>query len=283
MEFEVLVEPRRAERAAFWRETSERVLREGGAAPHVARIVLTDQPDRVPSLEQWGRHMESVALAIPKIAPQATILLDVVESDRLLQGNESQKAAVAAAIVREEGFHAKDFALISHLPRERWAEHVDPEGTLLNTHGLHSLLEMRALEEHLRHLPGEEEWFLVHYKVPWARHVWNQLRNRMLIFRKRHTDPTWKAANVAALQDLLFRFSETFPVLRQRLPENPDVAAIMRFAEWCRVEEAVDAFLAIYEAHFRALPEDGTALAGFSLAGQMQETVINPWLQRVAS
>jgi hypothetical protein len=283
MEFEVLSSTERAERVAFWRGTCERVLTEGGYAPHIARVILSDRPDRVPGLEEWGAGMESVALAIPRIVPQATMLLDVVESDRLLQGNEGQKAVIAEAIAREEGFHARDFALISRLPRERWAEHVDGENTLLNTHGLHSLLEVRVLEDHLKRMPGEEEWFLAHYKVPWARHVWNQLRNRMLVFRKRHTDLAWVEANVGTLQDLLFRFAETFVVLRERIPQSPEVLAITRFAEWNRVQEPLDGFAAIYAKHFRALPEDGTALSGFSLTGRMQEEVITPWLQRLAA
>jgi len=282
MEFEVLASQGRSDRVAFWRETTERVLL-GGFEAHVGRVILTDDPGRVPGLESWGSEMESVALAIPKIAPQGTMLLDVVESDKLLQGNEGQKAAVAAAIVREEGFHARDYALISRLPRERWAEHVDSEGILQNTHGLQSLLEMRVLEDHLKHVPGEEEWFLVHYKVPWAKHVWNQLRNRMLVFRKRHTDLAWTEANVGALQNDFFRFTETFAVLQERLPQNPDVVSITRFAEWNRVKDAAAAFRAIYEQGFRTLPEDGTALSGAPLSGRVQEEVLTPWLQKLAS
>lgn len=283
MEFEVLASEGRAERVAFWRETAERILTEGGCAPHVERFVLTDTPGRVPGYEAWGGTMESVALAIPRILPRATILLDVVESDKLLQGNEGQKAIVAAAIVREEGFHARDYATISRLPRERWAEHVDTENTLRNTHGLHSLLEMRVLEDHLKHVPGEEEWFLAHYKVPWARYTWNDLRNRMLVFRKRHTDLAWTEANAGMLQEKLFRFAETFAILQERLPQNPDVLAIVRFAEWNRVKDALAAFLAIYEREFRALPEDGTALAGPPLSGRVQEEVLTPWLQKLAA
>jgi hypothetical protein len=283
MQFEVLAGQGRDDRVAFWREFADQVLTEGGFAPSVERVILTDQPGRVPGLERWGNDMESVALAIPRIAPEATILLDVVESDKLLQGNEGQKAAVAAAIVREEGFHARDYALISRLPRERWADHVDAEGILQNTHGLHSLLETRVLEDHLAHVPGEEEWFLAHYKVPWAKHVWNQLRNRMLVFRKRHTDLAWAEANVGALFNDFFRFTETFTVLQKRLPENPEVLAITRFAEWNRVKEAVAAFQAIYEQSFRTLPKDGTALAGAPLAGRVQEDVLTPWLQKLAS
>jgi hypothetical protein len=282
MEFEVLASEGRADRVAFWRETVERVLSEGGYTPHVERVVLTDQPGRVPGLEEWGREMESVALAIPQIASQATLLLDVVESDKLLQGNEGQKAIVAAAIVREEGFHARDYATLSRLPRERWAEHVDADDILQNSHGLHSLLEMRVLEDHLKQVPGEEEWFLVHYKVPWAKHVWNQLRNRMLVFRKRHTDLAWTEANAGGLQEIFFRFAETFAVLQQRLPQNVDVVAITRFAEWNRVKDAVAAFQAIYEQGFRSLPEDGTALAGAPLSGRVQEEVLTPWLQKLA-
>jgi hypothetical protein len=226
--------------------------------------------------------MESVALAIPRIAPRATMLLDVVESDKLLQGNEGQKAAIAAAIVREEGFHARDYALISGLPRAAWAENVDEENVLQNTHGLHSLLEMRVLEEHLKHMPGEEEWFLVHYKVPWAKHVWNELRNRMLIFRKRHADLAWTEANVGALQEKFFRFSETFAVLQQRLPQNPDVIAITRFAEWSRVKDALAAFQAIYEQGFRDL-ETSAAKSVPALPGRVQEEVLTPWLQKLAA
>lgn len=283
MEFEVLASGGRADRVAFWREGTEHILTANGFADHVERVILTDQPDQVPGLEAWGAGMESVALAIPRIEPRATLLLDVVESDKLLQGNEGQKAAIAAAIVREEGFHARDYALLSKLPRERWAEHVDANNVLQNTHGLHSLLEMRVLEDHLKQVPGEEEWFLVHYKVPWAKHVWNQLRNRMLIFRKRHTDLAWTEANVGSLQEMFFRFAETFAVLQQRLPQNVDVVAITRFAEWNRVKDSVAAFHAIYEKEFRTLPEDGTALAGPPLSGRVQEDVLTPWLQKVAA
>jgi hypothetical protein len=227
--------------------------------------------------------MESVALAVPKVAPQATIVLDVVESDRLLQGEEAQKAAVAAAIVREEAFHARDFAALSAVPKERLADHVDAEGNLRNTHGLHSLLEVRVLEDHLTHLAGMEEWFLSHYKVPWAKHCWNELRNRMLVFRKRHTELKWVEANVGALQDRFFRFAETFVSLQRHMPEFIEVAAITRFAEFSRVREALAAFDRIYEDGFRTLPADGTALAKINLAGRMQEEVLTPWLQKLAA
>jgi hypothetical protein len=283
MEFELLASPSRSDRVAFWRETAESVLSETGFAPYVSRIYLTDRPGEIPGYEKQGSRMESVALAIPRIAPQVPILLDVAESDKLLQGEDTQKALVAAAIVREEGFHAHDYALLSRLPRERWAEHVDAEGSLLNTHGLHSMLEMRVLEDHLARITGQEAWFLTHYKIPWTKHLWNGLRSRLLVFRKRHSDLAWVEANVGGLQELLFRFSETFIPLRRQLPDDPDVRAILRFAEWNRVSDAVQAFETLYEEAFRHLPEDGTALSGFSLAGRMQEDVVTPWLQKLAS
>lgn len=283
MEFELLASPNRGDRVDFWRETAESVLSETGFAPYVSRFYISDQPGAIPGYEAYGSRMESVALAIPQIAAQVPILLDVVESDKLLQGEEAQKTLVATAIVREEGFHARDFALLSRLPRERWAEHVDPEGNLLNTHGLHSMLEVRVLEDHVTRLPGQEAWFLTHYKVPWTKHLWNGLRSRLLVFRKRHTDLAWVEANVGTLQELLFRFSETFIPLRRHLPDDPDVRAILRFAEWNRVRDAVQAVETLYEEGFRTLPEDGTALSGFSLSGRMQEEVVTPWLQKLAS
>jgi hypothetical protein len=283
MEFEVLASPDLSERAAFWRATADQVLSEGGFAPSVSRVHLTDRPAAVPGFEEIGPRMESVALALPRIAPQVPLVIDIVESDKLLQGDENQKLAVATAIVREEGFHARDFAALSKAPRERWAEHVDAEGNLLNSHGLHSMLELRVLEDHVARLAEREEWFLVHYKVPWAKHVWNGLRNRMLVFRKRHGDLAWVEANVGGLQELFFRFSETFVPLLRRIPTHPEVAAITRFAEWNRVQAAVADFEKLFEDGFRVLPEDGSALSGFSLSARMQEDVLTPWLQKLSS
>jgi hypothetical protein len=283
MEFEVRAQPGLSERVAFWRTTAERVIEAGGFAPTIARFYLTDAPATVPGFEELGQSMESVALAAPKIAPQGSIVLDVVESDRLLQGEEAEQAAVAAAIVREEAFHARDFAALHTVPKERLADHVDAAGMLQNTHGLHSLLEVRVLEDHLTHLSGMEEWFLSHYKVPWAKHVWNGLRNRMLVFRKRHTDLKWVEGNVGGMQDLFFRFAETFVPLQRHMPEFVEVVAITRFAEFHRVRDALAAFDAIYQDGFRTLPADGTALAKFNLTGRVQEEVLTPWLQKLVA
>ena len=49
------------------------------------------------------------------------------------------------------------------------------------------------------------------------------------------------------------------------------------------MKDAVAALETIYAQGFRTLPEDGTALAGPPLAGRVQEDVLTPWLQKLAS
>src|SRR6266852_107094 len=149
MQVHRVVSPGRAARAQWWQEQAQRVLSDAGFEPYVSELFVTDQSTELDLVRELPVPMTSVALAVPVIAPQVPLVLDVVECDQLVSGREGEQAEITLqAILREEGFHARDFARLSELPEAQWRPHVNPAGQILNRSGLISFLQARVSNYH---------------------------------------------------------------------------------------------------------------------------------------
>src|SRR5712692_1231405 len=126
MQVHRVVSPGRAARAQWWQEQAQRVLSDAGFEPYVSELFVTDQSTELDLVRE---------LPVP-------LVLDVVECDQLVSGREGEQAEITIqAILREEGFHARDFARLSELPEAQWHPHVNRAGQILNHSGLLSFLQ----------------------------------------------------------------------------------------------------------------------------------------------
>jgi hypothetical protein len=277
MQVHRVVSPGRAARAQWWQEQAQRVLAEAGFEPYVSELFVTDRSAELDLVRELPEPMTSVALAVPLIAPQVPLVLDVVECDQLISGREGEQAEVTVqAIVREEGFHARDFARLGELPEERWRAHVDQAGRILNHAGLLSFLQTRVADYHWTWLGEQRDWFIQEYRLRWNLFTWNELRKRVMLFRKRGMEPAWREANEPELRARFFDFAESFAPLYRVVPDHADVRRILTYPEWPRVAPALAGFQGIYDRQFGY--EEGTPLTldGEPLSELVQEQVLKP-------
>ena len=277
MQFHRVVSAGQVARAQCWQEQAQRILAETGFEPAISEVFITDQSSELDVVRELPEPMTSVALAVPVVAPQVPLVIDVIECDQLVSGREGEQAEVTVqAILREEGFHARDFARLSELPESQWRPHVDKAGRIINHAGLMSFLQARAADYHWTWLGEERDWFIQEYRLRWNLFTWNELRKRVMLFRKRAQEPAWRAANEPELRAHFFDFVESFAPLHRVVPDHPDVRRILTYPEWLRIAPAVEGFQALYERRFRY--EEGTPLSleGEPLVESVGEQILEP-------
>jgi hypothetical protein len=277
MQFHRVVSSGRAERAEWWQEQSSRVLDEAGFARYISEMFITDQSTELDMVRSLPEPMTSVALAVPVVAAQVPLVVDVVECDQLLTGREGEAAeATVQAILREEGFHARDFATLSALPEAQWRPHVNAAGQIHNHSGLMSFLQTRVTEYHWTWLGEQRDWFIQEYKIRWNLHTWNELRKRVLLFRKRGGEEPWRSNNEPDLHGRFFDFAESFAPLYRVLPDHPDIQRILTYPEWQRVAPAMAGFQGLYDNRFRYDEGSPLSLDGPALTDVVREQVLEP-------
>jgi hypothetical protein len=277
MQFHRVVSSGRVERAEWWQEQSTRVLNEAGFEPYISEMFITDQSTELDMVRTLPEPMTSVALAVPVVAAQVPLVVDVVECDQLLTGREGEAAQTTVqAILREEGFHARDFARLSALPEAQWRPHVNAASQIHNRSGLMSFLQARVSEYHWTWLGEQRDWFIQEYKIRWNLHTWNELRKRVLLFRKRGDEEPWRQNNEPDLHGRFFDFAESFAPLYRVLPDHPDIQRILTYPEWQRVAPAMAGFQGLYDNRFRY--DEGTPLSldGPALTDAVREQVLEP-------
>ena len=84
MQIHRVVSGGRAARAQWWEEQTERVLEEAGFAPYISELFITDRSGELELVRALPEPMTSVALAVPAVAPQVPLVLDVAECLRLI-------------------------------------------------------------------------------------------------------------------------------------------------------------------------------------------------------
>jgi hypothetical protein len=280
MQFHRIVSAGRTGRAQWWQEQAERVLSETGFAPYVSELFITDQSAALDMVRGLPEPMTSVALAMPVVAPQVPLVLDVIECDQIVSDREGEQAEVTVqAILREEGFHARDFARLSELPEGQWRPHVNTAGQILNDWGLMSFLQARVADYHWTWLGEQRDWFIQEYRLRWNLFTWNELRKHVMLFRKRGSEPAWRGANEPELRARFFDFAESFAPLYRELPDHLDVRRILTYPEWSRVAPALAGFQGLYDIRFRY--EEGTPLSleGAPLVESVQQQVLEPLAQ----
>jgi hypothetical protein len=283
MQIRQVVSGGRAARAQWWQEQAESILTETGFAPYIEELILTERSAELDLVKALPEPMTSVALAVPLVAQKVPLVLDVNECDQLLAGKEGAQAEVTVgAILREEGFHARDFARLSELPEAQWRPHTDASKQILNTSGLLSFLQVRVSEYHWTWLGEQRDWFIQEYKIRWNLFTWNELRKRVMLFRKRGGDPTWRAANQPDMQARFFDFAESFAPLYRIAPDQPDIQRILTFPEWQRVAPAMAGFQTLYDNRFRF--QEGTTLTpeGDSLVDAVRLQVLEPLVKEAS-
>jgi hypothetical protein len=267
----------RAARADWWQEQTERILTETGFAPFISELFVTDQSAELDMVRDLPQPMTSVALALPVVAPKVPLVLDVAECDQLLTGREGEQAEITVqAIVREEGFHARDFARLSELPEAQWRPHVNAAGQLVNQSGLMSLLQARVSEYHWTWLGEQRDWFIQEYRIRWTLFTWNELRKRVMLFRKRAGEAAWRETNEPDLRSWFFEFAESFGPLYRVTPDHPDIQRILTFPEWQRVSPALAGFQGLYDSRFRYDEQKPLSLDGPALTDVVRQQVLEP-------
>ena len=277
MQFHRVVSAGRTARAQWWQEQVQRVLAETGFEPYISELFITDQSGELDLVRELPEPMTSVALALPVVAPQVPLVLDVVECDQLVTGRESAQVEVTVqAILREEGFHARDFARLSELPEAQWRPHVNRAAQIGNHAGLLSFLQARVVDYHWTWLGEQRDWFIQEYRLRWNMFTWNELRKRVMLFRKRGLEPAWREANEPELRARFFDFAESFAPLYRIVPDHADVRRILTYPEWPRVAPALAGFQGLYDARFRYEEGAPLTLEGGSLAEAVREQIFEP-------
>jgi hypothetical protein len=277
MQFHRVVSGSRAARADWWQEQATRVLAEAGFEPFISELFITDQSSELDLVRSLPEPMTSVALAVPVVAAQVPLVIDVVECDQLLTGREGDAAETTVqAILREEGFHAGDFAQLSALPEAQWRPHVNAASQIVNHSGLMSFLQTRVVEYHWTWLGQQRDWFIQEYKIRWNLHTWNELRKRVLLFRKRGGEEAWRTSNEPDLHGRFFEFAESFAPLYRVVPDHPDVQRILTYPEWERVATAMAGFQGIYDSRLQYREDTPLTLDGPPLADIVREQVLEP-------
>jgi len=283
MQIHRVVSGGRAARAQWWGEQAERVLAETGFQPFISELFITDRASELDLVRDLPEPMTSVALAVPVVAPQVPLVLDVAECDQLVTGREGAQAETTVqAILREEGFHARDFARLSALPETQWRPHVNRAGQIENHSGLMSFLQARVADYHWTWLGEQRDWFIQEYRVRWNLYTWNELRKRVMLFRKRGAEPAWKEANEPELRAQFFDFAESFAPLYRAVPDHPDIQRILTYPEWLRVAPAMAGFQGLYDSRFQYSEGTPLNLEGASLVDAVREQILEP-LGREAS
>jgi len=277
MQFHRVVSAGRTARAQWWQEQVQRVLAETGFEPYISELFLTDQSGELDLVRELPEPMTSVALALPVVAPQVPLVLDVVECDQLVTGRESAQVEVTVqAILREEGFHARDFARLSELPEAQWRPHVNRAAQIGNHAGLLSFLQARVVDYHWTWLGEQRDWFIQEYRLRWNMFTWNELRKRVMLFRKRGLEPAWREANEPELRARFFDFAESFAPLYRIVPDHADVRRILTYPEWPRVAPALAGFQGLYDARFRYEEGAPLTLEGGPLVDPVREQIFEP-------
>jgi hypothetical protein len=277
MQFHRVVSGGRSARAEWWQEQATRVLAEAGFEPYISEMFITDQSSELDLVRTLPEPMTSVALAVPVVAKQVPLVLDVAECDQLLTGREGEQAEVTIqAILREEGFHARDFARLSELPEAQWRPHVNAAGQIVNHSGLMSLLQTRVAEYHWTWLGEQRDWFIHEYRIRWNLYTWNELRKRVMLYRKRGGEEAWRQANEPDLQAQFFHFAESFAPLYRVTPDHPDIQRILTYPEWQRVSPAMAGFQGLYDSRFRYREGAPLTLEGPPLTDAVKEQVLEP-------
>lgn len=277
MQFHRVISSGRAARADWWQEQAQRVLAEAGFEPYVSELYITDDSAHLDLVRQLPEPMTSVALAVPVVAPQVPLVLDVLECDQLVSGREGEQAeATVQAILREEGFHARDFARLSELPEPQWRPHVSAAGQILNHSGLLSFFQVRVAEYHWTWLGQQRDWFIDEYRIRWNLFTWNELRKRVMLFRKRGSEPVWREANEPDMQGRFFDFAESLVPLYRAVPDHPDVRRILTYPEWQRVAPALAGFQGLYDSRFRYAEGAPFTLEGEPLVDAVGAQVLEP-------
>ena len=277
MQFHRVVSAGRTARAQWWQEQVQRVLAETGFEPYISELFLTDQSGELDLVRELPEPMTSVALALPVVAPQVPLVLDVVECDQLVTGRESAQVEVTVqAILREEGFHARDFARLSELPEAQWRPHVNRAAQIGNHAGLLSFLQARVADYHWTWLGEQRDWFIQEYRLRWNMFTWNELRKRVMLFRKRGLEPAWREANEPELRARFFDFAESFAPLYRIVPDHADVRRILTYPECPRMAPALAGFQGLYDARFRYEEGAPLTLEGGSLAEAVREQIFEP-------
>jgi len=277
MQFHRVVSAGRTARAQWWQEQVQRVLAETGFEPYISELFLTDQSGELDLVRELPEPMTSVALALPVVAPQVPLVLDVVECDQLVTGRESAQVEVTVqAILREEGFHARDFARLSELPEAQWRPHVNRAAQIGNHAGLLSFLQARVVDYHWTWLGEQRDWFIQEYRLRWNMFTWNELRKRVMLFRKRGLEPAWREANEPELRARFFDFAESFAPLYRIVPDHADVRRILTYPEWPRVAPALAGFQGLYDARFRYGEGAPLTLEGGPLVEAVREQIFEP-------
>jgi hypothetical protein len=277
MQIHRVVSGGRAARAQWWEEQSKRVLAEAGFEPYISELFITDRSSELDLVQELPEPMTSVALAVPVVAPQVPLIIDVVECDQLVTGREEKLAEVTVqAILREEGFHARDFARLSELPEAQWRPHVNKAGQIVNGTGLMSFLQARVSDYHWTWLGEQRDWFIQEYRIRWNLFTWNELRKRVMLFRKRGAEPAWKEANEPDLRSRFFDFAESFAPLYRVVPDHPDIRRILTYPEWLRVAPALAGFQGLYDNRFQYHETTSLSLDGPPLVEAVREQVLEP-------
>jgi hypothetical protein len=277
MQIHRVVSGGRAARAQWWEEQTKRVLDEAGFLPFISEMFITDQSGELDLVRELPEPMTSVALAVPVVAPQVPLVLDVAECDQLLTGREGEQAELTVqAILREEGFHARDFARLSELPEAQWKPHVNRAGQIVNHSGLMSFLQARVSDYHWTWLGEQRDWFIQEYRIRWSLFTWNELRKRVMLFRKRGAEPAWRETNEPDLRARFFDFAESFSPLYRVVPDHPDVSRILTYPEWLRVAPAMAGFQGLYDARFQYNESTPLSLEGAPLETAVQEQILAP-------
>jgi hypothetical protein len=280
MQVHRIVSAARTGRAQWWQEQAERVLAETGFAPYVSELFITDQSSELDMVRGLPEPMTSVAMAMPVVSAQVPLILDVVECDQIVTGREGEQAETTVqAILREEGFHARDFARLSELPEAQWRPHTNAAGQILNEWGLMSFLQARVADYHWTWLGEQRDWFVEEYRLRWNLFTWNELRKRIMLFRKRGAEPAWRTANEPELRARFFDFAESFAPLFRELPDHPDVRRILTFPEWARVAPALAGFQGLYDSRFRYAEGTPLSLEGPPLDQAVRPQVLEPLTQ----
>jgi hypothetical protein len=280
MQIHRVVTGNRADRAQWWEEQAKRVSAEASFEPYISELFVTDRASELDLVRALPDPMTSVALAAPMIAPQVPLIIDILECDQILTGREGDQAELTVqAILREEGFHARDFSRLSELPEAEWRPHVNQAGQIVNTFGLMSFLQARVSAYHWTWLGAQRDWFIQEYRIRWNLFTWNELRKRVMLFRKRGAEPAWRETNEPDLKSHFFDFAESFAPLYRVVPDHPDIQRILTYPEWLRVSPAMAGFQGIYDARFQYQETTPLSLDGAPLAEEVQGKVLAPLIQ----
>jgi hypothetical protein len=139
-----------------------------------------------------------------------------------------------------------------------------------------SFLQVRVSDYHWTWLGEQRDWFIHEYRLRWNLYTWNELRKRVMLFRKRGGETTWRETNEPDLQARFFDFAESFAPLYRVIPDHPDVRRILTYPEWQRVAPALAGFQGLYDRRFRYAEGSALSLEGPPLEEEVEQQVLEP-------